>query len=184
MSMCRICPIWISEPGQLFRSQFALHLTLWTGLAGATRLTRSVCMIHMDWIYFYQRGRFAWPLFVCQIIHYTLLKYFVKDQIPNLTFRFDHRLVINPLDKKLRWNYWNKKMSWGLKIFLSKSLFFWDKRWKNGFNDNHKKLFNFIVSLYTHLGKNQKKRLILLILKFIVHIVSLKIFWFSKNHEF
>ena len=87
-SICRICPIWISEPGQLFRSQFVLHLTLWTGLAGATRLTRSVCMIHMDWIYFYQRGRFAWPLFVCQIIHYTLLKYFVKEQIPNLTFRF------------------------------------------------------------------------------------------------
>ena len=32
--------IWISKPGQPFRSQFLLYLALWTGLAGATRLTR------------------------------------------------------------------------------------------------------------------------------------------------
>ena len=30
------------------------------GLAGATRLTRSDFMLHAGWIYFYQRGRFAW----------------------------------------------------------------------------------------------------------------------------
>ena len=33
--------IWISKPGQPFRSQFVLYLALCTGLAGATRLTRS-----------------------------------------------------------------------------------------------------------------------------------------------
>ena len=38
--------IKISEPGQPFRSQFVLNLDLWTGLAGATRLTRSDVMLH------------------------------------------------------------------------------------------------------------------------------------------
>ena len=37
--------IRISEPGQPFRSQFALYLALWTGLAGATRLTRLDVML-------------------------------------------------------------------------------------------------------------------------------------------
>ena len=46
--------------GSPFRSQFVLYLALWTGLAGATRLTRSDFMLHIGWIYFYQRGRFAW----------------------------------------------------------------------------------------------------------------------------
>ena len=32
----------------LFRSQFVLYLALWTGLAGATRLTRSDFMLHID----------------------------------------------------------------------------------------------------------------------------------------
>ena len=31
-------------------------LALWTGLAGKTRLTRSDFMLHIGWIYFYQRG--------------------------------------------------------------------------------------------------------------------------------
>ena len=54
--------IWISKLGQPFRSQFVLYLGLWTGLAGATRLTRSDFKLHIGWIYFYLRGRGAWGL--------------------------------------------------------------------------------------------------------------------------
>ena len=39
--------------GQPFRSQFVLYLALWTGLTGATRLTRSDFMLHLGWIHFY-----------------------------------------------------------------------------------------------------------------------------------
>ena len=44
---------FFSESGQPFRSQFVLCLALWTGLAGATRLTRSDFMLHIGSIYFY-----------------------------------------------------------------------------------------------------------------------------------
>ena len=39
--MPRAAVVHFSEPGQPFWSQFVLYLAVWTGLAGATRLTRS-----------------------------------------------------------------------------------------------------------------------------------------------
>ena len=64
--------------GSTFPS-FVFYLALWTGLAGATRLTRSDFMLHIGWIYFYQRGRFAcaimklWTLQTCLFL-YQIIK--------------------------------------------------------------------------------------------------------------
>ena len=66
--------IWISEPGQPFRSQFVLYLPLWTGLACATRLTRSDVMLYIGWIYFYQRVRGACSG-VCMVRTSLILSY-------------------------------------------------------------------------------------------------------------
>ena len=75
--------IWISELGQTFRSQFVLYLTLWTGLAGATRLTQSGFMLYIGWIYFYQRGKY----FVTYPIHgYSSFNLFLLLPCVKITF--------------------------------------------------------------------------------------------------
>ena len=70
--------------GSTFPVQFVLHLALWTGLAGATRLTRSDFMLHKGWISFYQRGRFAWPF---------LLQFWIPNTrivSMNVSFQFEN----------------------------------------------------------------------------------------------
>ena len=41
-------------------SLYCTYLALWTGLGGATKLTRSDFMLHIGWIYFYLRGKGAY----------------------------------------------------------------------------------------------------------------------------
>ena len=77
--------IWISEPGQPFRSLFVLYLDLWTGLADATRLMRSDFMLQIGWIYFYQRGTGAWgarrvhgSVNISESVEFTVLSIYQK----------------------------------------------------------------------------------------------------------
>ena len=95
--------IWISKQGQPFRFQFLLYLTLWTGLASATRLTRSGFMPHIGWIYFYRRGRGAWTY-----------SYFIHKKVWHCWYTL--------LFKALSISYWsiNQFMSSFHNVFLRK----------------------------------------------------------------
>ena len=101
------------SPGQPFRSQFVLYLALWTGLACATRLSRSTFMLHIDWIYFYYRGRFSWEG------HLKLrTQSLFPDELSNLT---ENKAII-----KLNWHngcieeqLWSLKTNVHLKFFIN-----------------------------------------------------------------